>query len=189
MSGTFFFTSDQHFGHRLLAELRGFDSIAEHDDAILTAYNSRVGKGDVVFNLGDVMLPYREEDATKLLRAMNGTKHLIFGNHDPSKLGRHKQWAWTGHIRARKIADERFVLCHYALRSWPGMGKGAIHLYGHSHGNLAPGYGKSMDVGVDTRADWAPWSIDEVREVMDTAPVLIVDHHDQKEGGDEDAFE
>lgn len=183
MSGDFYFTSDQHFGHKMVAGLRGYDEakVHEHDEMLIEAWSARVKPGDVVFCLGDFMLPYHEEYATKLLRQLNGTKQLIIGNHDTGQLAKHKLWAWTGHIRGRKIADTPFVLCHYAMRSWPGMGKGSIHLYGHSHGNLAPDYGRSMDVGVDTRPDFAPWHIDEVRELLLPLPVLIVDHHDANE--------
>lgn len=180
--GTYWFTSDWHLDHPLIVELRGFASAAEHNEAILTAHNEAVAPGDVVFNLGDFMLPYKAERATEFLRSMNGTQQLIIGNHDPGKLVKHKEWAWTGHIRGRKIDDTAFFLCHYSCRSWPGMGKGSIHLYGHSHGNLAPGYGRSMDVGVDTRSDWGPWNIEEVRELLTEVEPLIVDHHGPNEG-------
>jgi calcineurin-like phosphoesterase family protein len=34
------------------------------------------------------------------------------------------------------------------MRTWAGAVRGAIHVYGHSHGRL-PGNSKSCDVGVD----------------------------------------
>lgn len=189
MSGDFWFTADPHFGHHLVSEIRGFSSVKDHDEAILDAICSTVQKGDNIFFLGDVMLPFKQEAFSKILEKIPGQKHLILGNHDPTK--KHEQlvgrkggnWVWVGHIRARKIDSTPFFLCHYACRSWPGMGRGVIHLYGHSHGNLAPDYGRSMDVGVDTKpGSWEPWHIDEVREVMEKVPVLVVDHHDEDEG-------
>lgn len=190
--GDFYFTADPHFGHPLVSELRGFSSVTEHDEAVLEAFNSRVGPGDNTFIIGDFMLPFTDNYASELLKKLNGTKHLILGNHDPTKkhLGlvgnKPGKWAAVTHIRARKIDGEAFFLCHYACRSWPGMGRGAIHLYGHSHGNLAPDYGRSMDVGVDTRGDFAPWHIEEVRELMHKTPILVVDHHDENEDVGED---
>ncbi|MGH7534769.1 MAG: hypothetical protein ACREMG_04220, partial [Gemmatimonadales bacterium] len=42
------------------------------------------------------------------------------------------------------------VLCHYAMRTWPGSFHGSLHLYGHSHGRLErTRLPRSMDVGVD----------------------------------------
>ena len=40
------------------------------------------------------------------------------------------------------------VLCHYAFRTWNGIGRGALNLHGHSHGKLKP-MPKQYDVGVD----------------------------------------
>jgi calcineurin-like phosphoesterase family protein len=40
------------------------------------------------------------------------------------------------------------VLCHYPLRSWHRMSRGALNLHGHSHGRLAP-LPRQVDVGVD----------------------------------------
>ena len=48
----------------------------------------------------------------------------------------------------------RLVLCHYPLRSWNLMGKGALQLHGHSHGRLKP-MARQVDVGVDCQ-DFAP---------------------------------
>ena len=46
------------------------------------------------------------------------------------------------------------VLCHYAFRTWRGMGRGAINLHGHSHGRLRP-MPRQFDVGVDVH-DFRP---------------------------------
>jgi hypothetical protein len=53
------------------------------------------------------------------------------------------------------------VLCHYALRTWNGSHRGALRLYGHSHGGLA-GDSQSVDVGVDCW-DFRPVTLDEIR--------------------------
>ena len=68
------------------------------------------------------------------------------------------------------------VLCHYAMRVWSRSHHGAIHLYGHSHGNL-PGDSQSCDVGVDCW-DFAPVSIEEIRVRLARSPGRAErDHH------------
>ena len=69
------------------------------------------------------------------------------------------------------------VLFHYGLRTWRGVGRRAIHLYGHSHRRL-PGDGQSCDAGVDAWA-YRPVTLPEIREHLRTLPVRIgVDHHE-----------
>ena len=68
------------------------------------------------------------------------------------------------------------VLCHYAMLVWSRSHHGAIHLYGHSHGNL-PGDSQSCDVGVDCW-DFAPVSIEEIRVRLARSPGRAEpDHH------------
>ncbi len=55
----------------------------------------------------------------------------------------------------------RLVLCHYALRTWRDMGRGAVNLHGHSHGRLAP-MTRQYDVGVDAR-DFRPVTLAGLR--------------------------
>jgi calcineurin-like phosphoesterase family protein len=54
------------------------------------------------------------------------------------------------------------VLCHYPLRSWHRMGRGALNLHGHSHGRLAP-LPRQVDVGVDV-FDFRPVTLAAIRE-------------------------
>jgi calcineurin-like phosphoesterase family protein len=52
------------------------------------------------------------------------------------------------------------------MRVWPHSGRGAWHLYGHSHGNLPDDpLSLSMDVGVDSH-DFCPWHFEEIQVVM-----------------------
>ncbi len=74
-------TADPHLFHPLVAELRGFASVAEHNEAICQGIIERVGVRDQLWILGDIALG-RWEEALDLLGTLAGTKHLIAGNHD-----------------------------------------------------------------------------------------------------------
>lgn len=84
MSGVWF-TSDLHLGHAFLAELRGFDSVADHDDAVMSGIEN-LPEGDRLWVLGDLSRgdPDDERNALQLLaeRAGHLELHLIAGNHD-----------------------------------------------------------------------------------------------------------
>jgi calcineurin-like phosphoesterase family protein len=157
-----FYIADTHFGHRLmigdsLARPRPFASTDEMDEALIANWNAVVGPDDIVFHLGDFafQLHDRAERVRGIFHRLNGRKRLVIGNHDQRKDGSlHPTLAglpWDEEPRdIVQTADDgvRLVLCHYALRTWPGIMKGAWHFYGHSHGGL-PGEGRSRDVGVD----------------------------------------
>lgn len=76
-----FVTSDTHFGHKKVSEIRGFSSTEAHDARVIWAWNEYVKPTDIVYHLGDVGMGSlsRFEDSVK---ALNGTIHLITGNHD-----------------------------------------------------------------------------------------------------------
>ena len=82
---TDFVTSDPHLFHPLLANLRGYATPDEFNDAWVDAYNDAVrSQKDRVFILGDLTggsLPATQR-AINLLARLKGEKHLILGNHD-----------------------------------------------------------------------------------------------------------
>ena len=80
------FTSDLHFGHdkEFLYKPRGFNSITEHDETIISNFNSVVSNDDVLVILGDVMLGDNNY-GIKCLNRLNGHKFIIRGNHDTDK--------------------------------------------------------------------------------------------------------
>lgn len=87
----------------------------------------------------------------------------MLGNHDRVIKKIVDQFVWVKEIAEVNIRNQPIVLCHYAMRVWHHLGRGAWQLYGHSHGKLPATEGsRSMDVGVDTN-DFRPYSFDEIR--------------------------
>ncbi len=145
-----FFTADTHFGHAGARALyrRPFASVAEMDEALVANWNATVAAGDEVFHLGDFAV--RHQDPGGLLERLNGTKHLLTGNNDPPSMTGLPGWASVAPYLEVTRDGAALVLCHYALRSWRDMGRGALNLHGHSHGRLKP-LSRQFDVGVDAR--------------------------------------
>ncbi|MFQ6238209.1 hypothetical protein [Sinorhizobium meliloti] len=154
-----FYTSDTHFcHHRILAMCaRPFASIEDHDEAIVSRWNSVVRDDDIVYHLGDFAfhLGLNSERIRGLFFRLKGRKHLVIGNHDVTKRGDlHPTLAgldWAArpeHALRTRDGGRDLWLSHYAARTWPCQHHGSVHFYGHSHGKL-PGQGRSRDVGVD----------------------------------------
>lgn len=129
----FFFTSDTHFDHQLVAELRGFTSPAEHDAAVVEEWNRVVGKNDTVWHLGDVgMGPLRRWASS--VRALNGTIHLVTGNHDDaapgvSRKAQKVQRAWMELFESiQPFARIRRGGDHALLSHYPYSGEGVRNL-------------------------------------------------------------
>lgn len=80
--GARFWTADLHLGHGLVSEHRGFADVAQHDLAIVRAWQRQVRPDDEVFVLGDISSGRTEDHALEVLAALPGTKHLVAGNHD-----------------------------------------------------------------------------------------------------------
>lgn len=144
---TTFFTSDTHFGHRNILQHcdRPFASVEAMDEAMIRQWNAVVGPKDTVYHLGDFSLQSASRVEYYLSR-LNGTKHLIQGNHDTVQGV--NGWESVQDMAQISVDGHKVFLCHYPLREWPGMWGGAVHLYGHVHGNLQPQPG-SMDMGAD----------------------------------------
>ncbi|GJD30531.1 hypothetical protein PMNALOAF_1778 [Methylobacterium adhaesivum] len=149
---TVWFTSDTHFSDPrvLRIDRRPYPDLPAHDAALIANWNAVVAPDDTVWHLGDVALRPTPARIADLLGSLNGTKHLIVGNNDGPETLRAAGWASVGHY-AEIVVDERpLVLCHYAFRTWNGMGRGTLDLHGHSHAKLTP-IPKQYDVGVDAQ--------------------------------------
>jgi calcineurin-like phosphoesterase family protein len=163
-----FFTSDTHFGHDAIIHYckRPFASADEMDAALIAAWNATVAPGDTVYHLGD--FAYRNaRPAAEYRRALNGTVHLILGNHDDFLNETDLSlFASVNSLAQLTLDGQAIALCHYPMREWLGYHKGAWHLFGHVHGRLDhQPFGYSLDVGVDAH-EFRPWSIVEIAAVF-----------------------
>lgn len=79
-----FFTSDWHIGHNktFLYSPRGFQSIEEHDEAIITNCNKIVKPDDELWILGDLALGDKYEWDKWISALECNNVHFIIGNHD-----------------------------------------------------------------------------------------------------------
>jgi len=77
-----FFTSDWHIGHDncLVYDNRPFKNIDDMHESLIRRYNSIVPKSGICYFLGD--MGNRTEDIRKVMDRLNGTKVLLWGNHD-----------------------------------------------------------------------------------------------------------
>jgi len=156
------FTSDTHFGDPRILRIdkRPYPDLATHDAALITAWNAVVRPEDNVWHLGDFALGPSAERIAEILGSLSGTKHLIIGNNDGAGTLQAHGWASIAHYAEISVDARRLVLCHYAFRTWNGIGRGAVNLHGHSHNKLKP-IPRQYDVGVDAQGP-APISLADI---------------------------
>lgn len=77
------FIADLHLGHAKIAEYRGFDSVEDHDRAVLDTLHA-VPKDDQIWVLGDTNSGSAggTRHALALLRSVPAPMHLVPGNHE-----------------------------------------------------------------------------------------------------------
>ena len=179
-----FFTSDLHIGHKNILKYNRheFSTIEDMEIQMVSRWNSKVGKDDIVYILGDVSFTNLERTLF-VLSQLNGEKHLILGNHDR---GKEKQYEESGAFASIKGYDEfrikrgkeshYFHLSHFPSQHWSHQAYGSIHLFGHLHGFPHNLTGKCMDVGLDTN-DMYPYSYEEVISLMRDKPVVNPRRH------------
>jgi len=159
-----YFTADHHFGHAGAIRQNGrpFVNVAQMNESMIQRWNEVVRPGDTVHHLGDFAWRAGEVQVLDIFSRLNGQKHLVTGNHDHCSPQMHCDWETVSQITEVKVDGERVVLCHYPMLEWRGLHRGAVHLFGHVHGNN-PGIGRSCDVGVD---EWGfrPVALPEILE-------------------------
>ncbi len=124
-----YFISDLHLGHKNILKfsdgLRGGTTVDEHDDWIVSQWNSVVKPRDTVWVLGDVCM---EMEKMYLFDSMNGKKILIIGNHDDFNLGVYQKYFYKIHAMRRY---KGFWVTHCPMHPVELRGKKNIH--GHVH--------------------------------------------------------
>lgn len=160
------FTSDLHLGHPRVAELRGFDSVAEHDAAIVEGW-SGVKSDDVVWVLGDIAV-HKPAVALQVMARLPGRKRLVSGNHDPIHPMHHDAHKWSrrfldvfegyGPFARTRIRGVGMMLSHfpytrdrgeearYTQYRLPDLGEPLLHGHAHDRTRLI---GRELHVGLD----------------------------------------
>ena len=157
-----FFTSDTHFNHdrEFIFRPRGFETIQEHDEAIITNWNHIVGPHDIVYHLGDFMMGQDIDYGIECMRRLNGEIYFIIGNHDTTHrleaLAELPNVTIEGHAVVIGAGGYRFFACHYPVISTP-LGEGSnlkhtlLNCHGHTH-NKSQFYNENptmINVGLD----------------------------------------
>jgi len=171
-----FFIADTHFGHTNVIRYTGRPFVNSHemDETMIERWNSVVGKKDTVYHLGDVGLR-SPGHLRAILERLNGTIHLVLGNHDKVALKCVDRFASTSPLLELKVRDEdapgkqqHIVLCHYSMRTWNRVMWGSWQLFGHSHGKMrVHPQSRTMDVGVDCADPFGtPFSYEQIKALM-----------------------
>lgn len=190
-----FVTSDIHFNHKNIInfcpETRGqYSGMDEMNQDIVDRFNKDVSEEDHTYIIGDLCFGHPKH-ALEFLKEMNGTKTLVFGNHDRrlkksdefnnAELRRlaglvEFDWYHTFHHTVDQV-KYGIVLFHFRIAEWEDCHHGSIHLYGHSHGTGPKLDTRCMDVGMETN-EMRPYLLDDVVRKLRNNKVTYSGHHD-----------
>lgn len=145
-------TSDLHIGHNrdFIYKDRGFETVKQHDDALVENWNRLVETDDVVYILGDVMMKHNLQDGDfsyglSILEKLNGRLIIIRGNHDSEgKIERYKSChnvVSAGdaalYLNYPAQGSYHFYLTHYPTlvshKKLKPVKTALLNLYGHTH--------------------------------------------------------
>ena len=177
-----FLTSDLHFNHdrEFIWKVRGFSSVNEMNEEIITRFNSRVSRNDDVYILGDLSLgggtPDVLETNRKLIERLNGRIHVLLGNHDTPRRAEmyvscanvvgEVQWADMLHYQGY-----HFYLSHFPTLTGnlekESLKQCTCNLFGHTHqtSNFHLDMPFMYHVGVDSHNCY-PVLIDDIIKEM-----------------------
>ena len=165
-----FFIADTHFFHANVLKFTGkdgtrirpkFQSLDEMHEYIVEKWNSVVSANALVYHLGDVTFQYHGLFQALMYR-LNGTKHLLLGNHDkPWNPALQVHFAKLGLWRVFK--EHGFTASHLPLRL-DSLRHGAFNVHGHIHEKRMddPHY---INVSVEVR-DYTPVHLDSILAEM-----------------------
>lgn len=158
----------QHLGHgRIITYTkRPYANTQEMDTAIITNARKVVKPNHDLWIVGDFAL--NEDSARAFMAHVPGRKHLVPGNHDDQPWV--KTLGWTSirdSIHELRDQGRTYLLCHYPMRSWPKMHRGAINLFSHVH-DKHPGWNNSVNVGVD----WWDFTPTTTKAILERAATL-----------------
>lgn len=152
---THWYTADPHFGHEsIIANARRPFRNVDHMAAVLIERLwDHVSAEDDLWIIGDFAFGPKAKNEGWLqgifTQLPGGRRHLVVGNHD-GPLTQALPWdsvSWLVEVDD-PASDGPVTLCHYPMMTWNHARKGALHLFGHVHGNWQ-GSTNAVNAGVD----------------------------------------
>lgn len=128
--------ADLHLQHKRIIDIcrRQFTSITEHDEFVISSFNSVVQEDDVVYILGDVGFTPKDT-LGKLVKRLNGYKILLVGNHDRLKDSDYLNMGFIKVIRHPIFYNNNIVLSHIPVQECFNSPY-TICIHGHLHQNI-----------------------------------------------------
>lgn len=138
------YISDLHFYHEGLnyrMDNRGFSSVDELNEYMITQWNSKVTKKDEVYLLGDLSIG-KGKETNHILEQLHGKIYLVEGNHDKflgDKEFDVSRFEWVKSYAEIRDQKRKVVLSHYPLFCYVGQYRkingvpDTYMLYGHVH--------------------------------------------------------
>ena len=169
-----YFTSDWHFNHDkdFIWLKRGYNSIEEMNEAIISNICSTLEEGDELWVLGDIIMGETNANAAALLSRIPYSVHFLIGNHDSLKrTNLYESLVWVNEGQALVVKDGKwpFYLSHYPTitANYDDGEKHlpVINLHGHTH-STDKFYNNNpymYNVGVDSQNGY-PVSIDKIKQ-------------------------
>lgn len=142
----------------MVARYRGFETVEEHDEHIITTLQNTIHKRDKLYILGDVSW---KKPHLYMLLEVPGSKELIFGNHDYLP---YQEYAKV-FKKLHGFRDYKgWWLSHCPVISQEIRGKGNIHGHIHSTGSTPqPEDKRYINVNIDMN-DMKPVNFETIND-------------------------
>jgi calcineurin-like phosphoesterase family protein len=172
-------TSDTHYGHSNICrgttnwrlpdgsipinQTRDFVTLEQMNSVIVNNINSVVGQDDILIHLGDWSFGGFENIEIFRNRIVCQEIHLVLGNHDHhierNRENCRRHFVSVQDFLRMEYMGHTYEMMHYPITSWNNLGKGRIHLHGHTHlpHHLKISGGRRMDVGMDGHTEFRPY--------------------------------
>lgn len=158
------FMSDLHYNHENVIKFnrRPFENVKEMNWHIEQELITKVGPGDILFDMGDLFWKTDETTMKNVISLASPKEwYKILGNHDNYNVYR-KSYIGTLFTLLSDILEinvdhegrnYKLTLCHYPMISWNGKARGTLMIHGHCHGNIDNINTESTDLRVDVGFD------------------------------------
>lgn len=124
--GNIWIISDTHFRHKNIIRYcdRPFSSVTEMNEQLISKWNAKVSKEDIVIHLGDFSCGSIGE-IRNIRNRLNGNIILIKGNHDRDTIKECGFLVIEGNLRIGNL-----ILSHEPMQEVP---IGFVNVHGHIH--------------------------------------------------------